>query len=74
MAADLRFPAGPRLGLARKAAGFSAEQMGLILGRGVDSIRSYECGRVEPPTHLVVKWARVLGVSLDELFREPVQK
>jgi transcriptional regulator with XRE-family HTH domain len=61
-----------RLRDARKARGFSPEQLAIALERSFYTVSGWERGRVTPPTAVLPVIADVLGVQIADLF-EPGQ-
>ena len=57
-----------RLKLYRKKAGLSQEQFASTLNVKQYNVSDYEVGRSEPSIQLLVKIAKVLNVSIDELL------
>jgi transcriptional regulator with XRE-family HTH domain len=57
-----------RLRAAREAAGFSREQVCVLIGRGWRSVYSYENGTQTPSAHVLVGLAELYGVPVDTLL------
>jgi len=53
---------------ARKALGFSQEEMAAAIGRARSTYACYEAGLRVPPTPVCLAIARVTGRSVEELF------
>lgn len=65
---------GRRLREARSAAGVSAEQIAIGVGRSAYSVHDYERGRVLPPVDVLIKAATLIGCRLDDLLEEEVER
>ncbi len=61
-------PFGKRLAHLRKAAGYSQYTLADALGITNRMVAYYEGETTHPPTHLLPKLAKVLGVSTDQLL------
>ena len=59
---------GKRLNEARKARGFTAQQMADMLYITLSNYRKYESGRAYPPVDKLVQIADILEVSTDYLL------
>lgn len=67
---------GDRLKLARKKAGYSLRRLSGALGGApsAQAIGKYERGEMMPSTGVLIRMARVLGVSLEYLLSERVEQ
>jgi DNA-binding XRE family transcriptional regulator len=54
----------------RRDLGITPAELAVKIGRSVESVRFYEIGRVQPPTDVGKKIARVLRCRLDELYED----
>jgi putative transcriptional regulator len=53
---------------ARKARGFTQQTLADAVGVRVLSVARWERGNIVPSLHLAIRLARVLGVTVEELF------
>jgi transcriptional regulator with XRE-family HTH domain len=57
----------------RIAKGISQAELGSKIGRTQQVVFSYECGQAMPSLPILLKTAKTLDVTVDELVREPTQ-
>lgn len=60
-----------RVRAARKAAGFSYNDLHLRCGLSLDSVKAYETGRARPLADSAAALATALGLRIDDLFTVP---
>lgn len=66
---------GERLASLRKGAGFTQTELAAELGISQRMVAYYEAPDAQPPAHLLPGIAKVLGVSIDDLYgRAPARK
>lgn len=61
---------GEALRRRRQSAQIRPERIAVEINRSVESIRSYESGRVDPPARVVARLAAALGCEPADLFTE----
>jgi len=54
----------------REEKGITREKLAFMAGASVTAIQNYEKGKQSPTIGVALRIAKVLGVSLDELFEE----
>jgi Zn-dependent peptidase ImmA (M78 family) len=60
---------GKRLERARKAAGFALRKLGDLVGLSHMTISKYEKGELTPPSDILLKLAKALGISVEFFLR-----
>jgi len=58
----------------REEKGITREKLAFMAGASVTAIQNYEKGKQSPTIGVAMRIAKVLGVSLDELFEEEESK
>lgn len=68
MAGEASANGGVSLRLARQASGFSQQQLATMAGVSRQALSAVESGRSDPSLRVALALARMLGMSVEELF------